>query len=166
MKSAILRITLIFLCAHSMAQASLDELLGLYNTRSIPYISVEELRMHQSHSELYILDAREYDEYEVSKIPSSSYAGYKDFSVEEISGSIPDKNSLIVVYCSLGIRSEQIAEKLNTAGYSNVRNLYGGIFEWKNKGYSVVDASGNETENVHAFSKIWSKWLVNANKIY
>jgi len=33
------------------------------------------------------------------------------------------------VYCSLGIRSEVIAKKLKKAGYTNVFNLYGGIFE-------------------------------------
>ena len=73
---------------------------------------------------------------------------------------------MIVVYCSLGIRSEKISEKLKAEGYSNVRNLYGGIFEWKNKGFEVFDSEGKETEKVHAYSKSWSKWLKNGEKIY
>ena len=76
------------------------------------------------------------------------------------------KNTKIVVYCSLGIRSEDIAEKLKKAGYTNVLNLYGGIFEWKNNNYNVFSSGGKATEKVHTFSKEWSKWLLKGEKIY
>ena len=71
-----------------------------------------------------------------------------------------------MVYCSLGVRSEDIAEKLKKAGYTAVFNLYGGIFEWKNKGFSVVDLQNKETQKVHAYSKNWGKWLLKGEKIY
>ena len=70
------------------------------------------------------------------------------------------------MYCSLGIRSEDIAEKLKKVGFTNVRNLYGGIFEWKNKDFKVYDINNNETENVHAFNNEWGKWLKKGVKIY
>ena len=44
--------------------------------------------------------------------------------------------------------------------------MYGGIFEWKNKGFKVFDSEEKETENVHAFSKEWSKWLKKGVKVY
>jgi 3-mercaptopyruvate sulfurtransferase SseA len=66
----------------------------------------------------------------------------------------------------VGIRSETISEKLKKAGYTDVHNLYGGIFEWKNKDYPVVDSEGKETENVHAYSKVWGKWLNKGVKVY
>jgi len=71
-----------------------------------------------------------------------------------------------VVYCSIGVRSEDIGEKLMDAGYNNVTNLYGGIFEWKNKGNQVYDTLGNETERVHAFNKHWGKLLSKGEKVY
>ena len=77
-----------------------------------------------------------------------------------------DKNATIIVYCSVGIRSEDIAEKLQKAGYKNVFNLFGGIFEWKNKQNVVVDTNNNPTEKVHTFSKEWSKWLKKGIKVY
>ena len=77
-----------------------------------------------------------------------------------------DKNAKIVVYCSLGIRSEDVAEQIMKAGYTNVYNLYGGIFEWKNKDQKVVNEKGKATENVHAFNKEWGKWLKKGKKIY
>lgn len=148
------------------AQDSVDKLLSKYNSLSVPYISVEELKMQQNNDKIYILDAREPAEFEVSHLKNALFVGYNDFSEQLVLKEIKDKSSPIVVYCSLGIRSEKIAEQLLRAGYTNVKNLYGGIFIWKNKGYKIFDASGKETEKVHAFSKHWSKYLSNGEKVY
>ena len=32
-----------------------------------------------------------------------------------------------------------------------------GIFEWKNQDNVVIDSLGQETENIHAYSKYWGK---------
>ena len=58
------------------------------------------------------------------------------------------------------------SQKLKKAGFTKVKNLYGGIFEWKNKGYPVFNSAGKETENVHAFSKHWSQYLNAGNPVY
>lgn len=147
-------------------QKTLDDLLNLYNTRSVPYVSVEQLRMQQANGNPVILDSREKNEYEVSHIPSAIYVGYNEFSSSEISEKIKDKNTPIIVYCSLGIRSEVVGEKLKKAGYNNVQNLYGGIFEWKNKEYPLTNASKQATDSIHTFSKEWSKWLEKGVKVY
>jgi rhodanese-related sulfurtransferase len=146
------------------AQDSLSELLNQYNDRSVPYISVQELAMPKT--EAVILDTRERNEYNTSHLKNAIYLGYNHFQIDSIQEKLPKKDAKIVVYCSLGIRSETIAKKLKKAGYNNIFNLYGGIFEWKNKGFKVFDSKGKETENVHAFSKEWSKWLVKGIKIY
>jgi rhodanese-related sulfurtransferase len=166
MRYKFLYILIFLLSIQSFAQDSLQQLLNVYNTRSVPYISVEELRMIQLNDEVYILDARELEEFKVSRINGAIYAGYSEFSSEMISEKIPDLERPIVVYCTLGIRSEEIGEKLRKAGYSDVRNLYGGIFEWKNKGYAVYNSEGIETEKVHSCSKAWGKWLINGEKVY
>lgn len=148
------------------AQDSLQTLLSKFNQETIPYISAEELKMLQDNSNILLIDTREREEFEVSKINSAIYAGYDQFSIRQFSNFVTDKIRPIVVYCSLGIRSEDIGEKLKEAGYTNVKNLYGGIFEWKNKGLPVVDPDGNATEKVHVYSKKWSKWLLKGEKIY
>tara|TARA_R110000850_G_scaffold254614_1_gene380169 strand:+ start:58136 stop:58633 length:498 start_codon:yes stop_codon:yes gene_type:complete len=148
------------------AQDSLDTVLSKFNKETIPYISAEELKMLQSNTDFLLVDTRERKEFEVSNIDSAVHVGYNQFSIRQFTNFVTDKNQPIVVYCSLGIRSEDIGEKLKKAGYTNVKNLYGGIFEWKNKGFSVVDSDGNKTEKVHAFSKQWSKWLLKGEKIY
>ncbi len=160
--------TLIFLLIvfSAGAQKSYVELLEQYNTQSIPYISVEELRMLQMNDSVIILDAREPKEFVVSHIASAKNVGFNDFTSEEKQLQNLTKNTSIIVYCSVGIRSEKIGEKLKKAGFTNVKNLYGGIFEWKNKDYPVIDSTGRRTENVHTFSKRWSKYLHAGNPIY
>ena len=88
----------------------MDELLEAYNTRSVPYISVEELRMFQMNDAVTILDAREPEEFAVSHIKSAINVGYNDFTSEEKQLQNLNKNIPVVVYCSVGIRSEKIGE--------------------------------------------------------
>ena len=109
------------------------------------------------------LDARKIEEYNVSHIANSIRVGYSDFSLSKLPAL--NKKTPIVVYCSVGYRSEKITEKLMSAGYKNVQNLYGGIFEWANQGYPLCDSVGI-TLNVHAFNKDWGKWLHAGNKKY
>jgi rhodanese-related sulfurtransferase len=146
------------------SQEKLEKLLGNFNRENIPYISVEELAMPKTKA--IILDAREPKEFKVSHIKDAIFVGYNDFNIDETIKKIKDKEAKIVVYCSLGIRSEKIANKLHDKGFTNIFNLYGGIFEWKNNGFIVVDENENPTEKVHAFSKSWSKWLTKGEKVY
>lgn len=156
----------VFVANSALGQNSLDKLLKAHNSKSIPYISVEELRMLQLKDSVLILDARETNEFQVSHIPSSKNVGFNEFIIDQKQLQELNKSTLIVVYCSVGIRSEKIGEKLKKAGFTDVKNLYGGIFEWKNKEYPIIDQTGSETDNVHTFSKIWSKYLHAGNPIY
>ena len=146
----------------SLAQDTLSDLLSQYNKETIPYITVEELSLTNA----ILLDAREQKEYDTSHLKNAVFVGYDGFKLNSFKKQFEDKNAEIVVYCSLGIRSEDIAEKLKKAGFTNVKNLYGGIFEWKNKDMPVFNSEEAETENVHTFSEEWSKWLIKGNKIY
>lgn len=146
------------------AQNNLSELLQRHNDHEVPYISVQELAMPKTNP--IVLDAREFEEYQVSHLKQSIHVGYSNFDLEQASLNLTNKQQVIVVYCSLGIRSETIAKKLQKAGYTNVYNLYGGIFEWKNEGFPIVDSEGHETENVHVFSKAWGQWLLKGVKVY
>jgi len=160
------RLFLLLSCLSCISQNSVEEVLDRYNSQSVPYISVEQLKAIQQKDSVILLDAREPEEFQVSHLKNASYVGYKDFSAEEIQQQFPDKDQPIVVYCSLGVRSEKIGEKLQQLGYKNIQNLYGGIFEWKNNNYPVFTSENKETNKVHAYSRRWSKWLKNAEKVY
>ncbi len=150
----------------SFSQSSLRHLLKKYNTESVPYITAEELSKEKS--DYILLDARESKEYDVSSIKNGIFVGYQNFDLKRTTDVIlaNKKDAKIVVYCSLGVRSEDIAEQLQKKGFTNVFNLYGGIFEWKNKGFTVINTNNKPTEKVHAFDKEWGKWLKKGIKVY
>ena len=156
---------IVILCSFNInAQDTLSELLKKYNDNSVLYISAEALAMPKTKAVL--LDAREPREFEVSHLKKAINVGYDHFNLDSITALISNKNENIVVYCSLGIRSETIAKRLKSAGYKNVFNLYGGIFEWKNKNFPIYNSEEKETENIHVFSDAWSKWVTKGEKIY
>lgn len=70
-----------------------------------------------------------------------------------------DKTDKIVVYCSVGVRSAQFAEKLQQAGYPNVYNLNGSIFEWANENRPLYQGQQQVTQ-VHPYNSFWGKLLV------
>lgn len=127
----------------------------------IPKIGVPEAA--QSAGKFLFLDAREKEEYNVSHLQGARFVGYKNFALTALQ-DVP-KNTPIVVYCAIGKRSDAITEKLQKAGYANVRNLYGGIFEWVNQGHPVYNNNGR-TDSVHAYGRFWGHWLERGKKVY
>ncbi|MBL7826857.1 MAG: rhodanese-like domain-containing protein [Saprospiraceae bacterium] len=140
-------------------QAMLKTLLA----HTVPEIDVMTTQALQSKN-AFLLDARAAREFEVSHLEHARLVGYDDFSLDRVA-DIP-KDSVIVVYCSVGYRSEKVAEKLIAAGYTRVSNLYGGIFQWVNEEKAVVDKSGQPTEKVHAYNRTWGVWLQKGKKVY
>jgi len=130
-------------------------------SQSVPYISCDSLA---NNSDAVLLDTREANEYEISHIANSLHLGYDNVDTTLLSEL--SKEDTIVVYCSVGYRSEKIGEQLFAMGFTHVYNLQGGIFEWKNQGNTVVDSTGQPTEKVHAFNKKWGIWLKKGQKVY
>jgi rhodanese-related sulfurtransferase len=149
--------------ASLFAQSPIDCLLLKYNKKTVPYIRIEDFKKLNTP---IILDTREKKEFDVSHIKNAYYIGYDKFNSKTVKEKYKNLNDTIIVYCSVGIRSETIGTKLKKMGYKNVFNLYGGIFEWKNKEEEVINNSQIPTENVHAYSKEWSKYLIKGKKIY
>jgi rhodanese-related sulfurtransferase len=121
---------------------------------SVKTISPSDLNRQ---SNVLVLDARERTEYDVSHLPNAVFIGYNSFEKKTLD-TVP-KDKPIVVYCSIGYRSEKIGEKLKKMGYTKVYNLYGSIFEWLNQGYPVVDKNEQPTNKVHTYNKAWSRWV-------
>ncbi len=142
---------------NSAYELLLDNLLS----RNVPEISVEELS--QKNNQLLLLDARELKEYQVSHLKNAKYVGFEKLNLNVLKNTA--KNQPIVVYCSVGYRSEKVAEKLIQQGFTNVRNLYGGLFEWKNQNQPIVNETG-QTDEVHAYDKTWGIWLKKGKKVY
>jgi len=140
-------------------------MLKLLYKNTVPIVKSEQLLFETKRdSTIIILDTREREEFTVSHISKAIHVGYDHFEMDSLK-KIP-KNTRIIVYCSVGYRSERIGEKLLSSGYTNVYNLYGGMFEWVNNDYPVVDKNNIQTNKIHAYSKLWGKWLIKGEKVY
>ncbi|MFC4634762.1 rhodanese-like domain-containing protein [Dokdonia ponticola] len=159
----ILGIIFFFIISPMLGQESIDLALEKYNRESVPYISVEEL--HKNKEKYLILDTRKKEEYNVSHIPNAVWSG-ELLEESAFAKAYPDKSQPIVVYCSIGVRSEKFGESLQNAGYKNVYNLYGSIFSWKDRGYTISNKKENPTDSIHVYSKAWSKYVKTGIKVF
>ncbi|MBC8486590.1 MAG: rhodanese-like domain-containing protein [Bacteroidetes bacterium] len=105
----------------------------------IEKITVDELNNKIGNQEDFLLiDVRQPAEYKKGNIPGSILIprGVLEFKIgddafwEEEFLYTPDKDAYIVIYCKKGDRGILAAKALNELGYSNVKNLSGGIIAW------------------------------------
>lgn len=95
-------------------------------------ITVEELKQRMDAGEdLLIIDVREPHEFEefnigAMLIPLATVPSRLDEFDE-------DKDREIIVHCRSGMRSNTAKAFMVQAGFTNVRNLLGGMLEWQNK---------------------------------
>lgn len=138
-------------------QQTYDQKLKSLYKNTVPLIQVQEVKEKVDNQNVVILDTRSAKEYSVSHLPNAKFVDYDRFEISQVENIPKDKE--VIVYCSVGYRSEKIGEKLQKAGFKNVSNIYGGIFQWKNEDLDVVNQEGEVTDSVHTYNKRWSKWL-------
>ena len=137
---------------------------GLYKG-TVPLVRPAALaaELRQTPGAVLLLDTRAPAEFAVSHLAGARFVDYSALATLQL----PDvpRTRPVVVYCSVGARSEKVGERLRALGFSNVRNLYGGLFEWLNEGYPVVNAQG-ATLQIHPYSALWGVWLTRGEKNY
>jgi len=152
-----------FLCGTSLSQESLvwSAVKKLIRKKfsTVTQISTHRLAhwlTSEEEEKPVLLDARELKEYEVSHLQAARLAGSENAAIAAICGL--EKEHPIVVYCSVGYRSSQLATRLQTLGYKKVYNLEGSIFQWANEGRPVY-SKGVKVEKVHPYNKVWGHLL-------
>lgn len=108
---------------------------------SVPQIDADALQALSDGTEsLILLDVREADEFAVSRLPGA----------------------VVVMYCSVGVRSSRLAERVQVTlaerGANVVANLRGGIFRWHGERRSLVDERG-ATDAIHGYDANWTRLL-------
>ncbi|TYO98293.1 rhodanese-related sulfurtransferase [Geothermobacter ehrlichii] len=92
-------------------------------------------RLIAERPDLFILDVRTPEEFAGVRLEGAVLIPI-DQVVKRIA-EIP-RNRPVLVYCAVGSRSSQVAGYLARLGYSEVYNLYGGIWGWRLRGYPVL----------------------------
>lgn len=112
----------------------------------VEWIDSARLAERLERDEVLLMDVREPAEYALSHIPGALPAG----------APLPPGRD-VVVYCSLGVRSADYAERLQGEGF-DVLNLDGGIFAWANEGHPLENEDG-PTERVHPYNGFFGLFL-------
>jgi MoaD family protein len=94
----------------------------------MPEVTAEELKRQLDRGEnVFVLDVREPNEYQICKITGSKLIplGELPARVSEL-----DRDRDLVVHCKMGGRSAKAVALLQERGFTRVRNLKGGILAW------------------------------------
>lgn len=96
-------------------------------------ISVEELKARLDAGEkLNLIDCREPHEYAEFNIGGRliPLGRFQTFQVDELEDL---KNEEIIIHCRSGNRSGQACLLLDAMGFTNTKNLVGGMIDWEQK---------------------------------
>ena len=105
---------------------------------------------------LLLFDAREPEEYAVSHLQGARPVPSKDEALKALQEVSSDQR--IVLYCSVGYRSSELAQFLMKKGYTEIYNLEGSIFAWANEGRPVYRGKERVTV-VHPYDRNWGRLL-------
>ena len=100
------------------------------NTASYQQITAEEAKsMMDEQPDAVILDVREQDEYDAGHIPGAVLLSVGTIDEETAASAIPEKDTVVLVYCRSGNRSKTASQTLADLGYSQIYE-FGGIKDW------------------------------------
>ena len=92
-------------------------------------ITQEEARKMMDEHDVLILDVREQDEYDSGHIPEAVLLPVGTINEDTAAAAIPEKDSMVLVYCRSGNRSKKAAAALAELGYTAIYE-FGGITTW------------------------------------
>ena len=97
----------------------------------VPEISVQELKhLLDDNQSPFILDVRQESEYLIANLGGHLIPLHQlSDRLDELDSDLTS-NRLVVVHCRSGVRSAQAVRFLHAAGYTNTKNLRGGILAW------------------------------------
>ncbi|MCP1575885.1 adenylyltransferase/sulfurtransferase [Herbaspirillum rubrisubalbicans] len=97
-----------------------------------PAISVQQLKALREQGEAFtLIDVREQTEWDMVRIKGALNIPKDDMQRQEVLSRFR-KDELIVLHCKLGARSRKVLQEMQRHGFSNVKNLEGGIIAWIN----------------------------------
>lgn len=121
-----------------------------------PTISTDSLAARLDAASPLLLDVRTEEEFAVSHLAGARRVEPNDALPPWLDAL--ERDTPIVAYCSVGIRSAALVERLREAGFTRAGNLRGSIFRWANEGRPVVRGDSVVRE-VHPYSRRWGRLL-------
>ena len=92
-------------------------------------ITQEEAKKMMDTQEVMVLDVREQEEFDAGHIPGAVLLPVGTITEETAAAVIPERDTVVLVYCRSGNRSKTASAALAELGYANVYE-FGGINTW------------------------------------
>lgn len=104
-----------------------------------------------------LLDTRMEAEFAISHLQGAQR--FDPYAEEFVGLETLALETAIVAYCSVGYRSAGVCDRLQAAGFCNVLNLEGSIFQWANEGRPLYRGD-QVVQQVHPNNPLWGKLLL------
>lgn len=101
------------------------------NNAAAGYQQISQEKAHEmmQQQDIVLLDVREQEEYDTGHIPGAVLLPVGTIDAESAAAVIPEKDTVILVYCRSGNRSKTAAAALAQLGYTGIYE-FGGINSW------------------------------------
>ncbi|MBL0716983.1 MAG: rhodanese-like domain-containing protein [Desulfosarcina sp.] len=135
--------------ADRVKQQKIDELYEGYKGEfpGVTDFSAQQTLQLKKRIKIFFVDIRTPEEQAVSMLPGA--VTEKNF----LKNSSAYQNYIVIAYCTIGLRSGKLAQKLKKKGIS-IFNLRGGILAWLHAG-GIVHKDGKPVNRVHVYGKKW-----------
>ena len=108
--------------------ANYEEFCGVLNNAEISAAALQTKML--AGEDFMLIDVREADEFEHSRIPGSVLIPKGFFLDLSVLSHLP-RDKEIILHCRSGVRSALCLEVIQSNGFTNSRHLRGGILEWE-----------------------------------
>ncbi len=136
--------------------------------KDVDHISTDTLAslLDADREKVLLIDAREPDEYAVSRIPGALNL-QEPSAIARAIAALQEAPNSIITYCSIGYRSAELAGELEDDDdiAIPVKNVLGSIFQWANEDRPLETPKGEPTTKVHPYNKTWGRLLEPAHRL-
>ena len=124
---SVLMVTALLLCGCGEQNNTMSQIV---EEAAYMHITAEQAKeIMDIQEEALIVDVREQSEYDEGHIPGAVLLSVGTIDTEKAAEVIPDKDSVVLVYCRSGNRSKTAAQALADLGYTQIYE-FGGIRDW------------------------------------
>lgn len=110
-------------CSPSLTSAAKEDL-------EVPSISARELKqLREQGANFHLIDVRENTEWDIVRISGASHIPNSKMLPEAVMARF-NKDAAIILHCKSGARSRTALLELQKHGFTNLKNLEGGILAW------------------------------------
>ncbi|OEK02246.1 hypothetical protein BFP97_12280 [Roseivirga sp. 4D4] len=130
-----------------------------FNNSQLERVDALEASELLTESPFTILDVRDEKEFKVSHLKGA--IRYEESLLKDLRSDEP-----VMVYCTVGLRSNQVAKALREEGFDRIIELQDGLIGWSNAELPLINSRNELTDSVHVYSQYFSALLKGGTAVY